>query len=270
MALKQYLPSVTPLRGCLTAKMNNYWLCEQSDNYVPLRDISKVVVDAIVLSEDGSFFDHQGFDWYEIQKSLQKNMTAMKYARGASTITQQLAKNVFLSPEKSMLRKLREAYLTVELEKQFSKSIILEKYLNVIEFGPNIYGVKAGAKYYFAKAPSEVNLVEAAFLAFVLPNPKEYQKSFEKKDLTEFARKRLQQIIRTMFRFGRISGEDRDAAAEYLGVVGWIDEKSEETNEQINDQLNTLEEALQVPVDEPEQLPEQVPEPFEVEEEHSD
>lgn len=234
------LPTVMPLRGCLTAKMNNYWLCEKSDAYVPLRDISKYIVDAIVLSEDSSFFDHQGFDWYEIQKSLQKNMSTMKYARGASTITQQLAKNVFLNPEKSMLRKLREAYLTVELEKNFSKSMILEKYLNVIEFGPNIYGVKAAANYYFGKPPGEVGLVEAAFLAFVLPNPKEYQKSFAQKDLTDFARKRLQQIIRTMFRFGRISEVERDAAAEMLGVVGWIDQKHE-----VSDSESVLEPAVE-------------------------
>ena len=228
MAFVQRLPTVKPLKGCLVTKMNSYWLCEKSENYVPLRDISKYVVDAIVLTEDSSFFDHQGFDWYEIQKSLQKNMTTMKYARGASTITQQLAKNVFLNPEKSMLRKLREAYLTLELEKNFSKVQILEKYLNVIEFGPNVFGVKAAAKYYFAKAPSDVNLVEAAFLAFVLPNPKEYQKSFERQDLTVFARKRLQQIIRTLFRFGRISNEESAAAAELLGGTGWINEKAEE------------------------------------------
>ncbi len=228
-ALRQSLPTVAPLGGCLTTKMSKYWLCEKSDNYIPLRDVSKYIIDAIVLSEDSSFFDHQGFDWYEIQKSLQKNMTSLKYARGASTITQQLAKNVFLTPEKSMLRKLREAYLTIELEKRFSKTLILEKYLNVIEFGPQVYGVKAAANYYFAKLPIDVGLVEAAFLAFVLPNPKEYQKSFEKKDLTDFARKRLRQIIQTMFRFGRISTEERDAAASFLGVVGWIDQKPEDT-----------------------------------------
>ncbi len=225
LALYQSLPTVAPLKGCMMAKMNNYWLCDKSDKYVPLNAVSKYIVDAVVLSEDSSFFDHQGFDWYEIQKSLQKNMSTMKYSRGASTITQQLAKNVFLTPEKSILRKLREAYLTLELEKNFSKSMILERYLNVIEFGPNVFGVRAAANYYFGKSPSDVSLVEAAFLAFVLPNPKEYQRSFEKKDLTDFARKRLHQIIRTMFRFGRISEGERDAAAEFLGGVSWIDEK---------------------------------------------
>lgn len=239
LALQQSMPSVEPLNGCLTAKMNTVWLCNKSENYVSLQDVSKYIVDAIVLTEDSSFFDHQGFDWYEIQKSLQKNVTSLKYARGASTITQQLAKNVFLSPEKSILRKLREAYLTTQLEKAFSKRMILEKYLNVIEFGPNVFGVKAAARYYFSKSPAEVSLVEAAFLAFVLPNPKEYQKSYANKDLTDFARKRLHQIVRTMFRFGRITAEERTAASELIGGTGWIEDKgSEENVAEESDQLD--------------------------------
>lgn len=218
------IPDVKVMQGCLKTRMYSYYLCPTSPNYVAIDMISPNVINAIVVSEDGTFYDHQGFDWFEIKGSIEKNLTALDYARGGSTITQQLAKNVFLSGEKSLLRKVREAILTVQIEKKFSKRQILEKYLNVIEFGPNIFGVRSAARHYFDKEPMDLDILEASFLAFLLPNPKRYRESFVVKNLTPFARKSLARIVSRLAKYRKISEEEKVATLERLGGSQWVND----------------------------------------------
>lgn len=126
---------------------------------------------AVIVAEDASFWIHHGFDWFEIKESISTNLKKGKYSRGGSTITQQLAKNLYLSPRKSIIRKLIEFYLTWQLEKKLSKKRILELYLNTIEAGRGIFGVGAAAKYYFGKSVSGLSLNEIVRLAAIIPDP---------------------------------------------------------------------------------------------------
>lgn len=206
------LPSKNQIRGCITTKMYSVNLCPGSNNYVKLSQIPAHLRSALLLSEDASFFTHNGFDFQEMQNSLEKNMKLGKYARGGSTITQQLAKNLFLTKEKTVTRKILEAVITLKIERTLSKNEILERYLNVVQFGKGIFGIKSAAQHYFSKPPSELDLLESAFLVFLLPSPEVYSKSFYKKKLTPFATKRLNQIISKMYVTGRISEDSYDDA----------------------------------------------------------
>lgn len=200
-----WFPTEARIRGCLTTSMFEVELCPGSKNYVPLKHISRNVQHAVVTSEDGRFWSHEGFDWEEVQSSFEKNLEEGRYKRGGSTITQQLAKNMFLSAEKTVTRKLLEVLITVRIEQVLSKKEILERYLNVVQFGEGIYGIKAAAWHYFKKGPAQLGPAEAAFLAMLLPNPLKYSRSFRQKQLTTFARKRMTQILRQMHRAGRLS-----------------------------------------------------------------
>lgn len=206
------VPRPTDIKGCLTTAMYHVHLCPKDANYVKLRDISKHARNAVIVSEDGAFYSHHGFDWDELQKSIEKDLDQGGFARGGSTLTQQLAKNVYLSPEKSLFRKIKEAMITVELEKMLTKDEILEKYLNVVEFGKNLYGIKPAAQFYFKKSPAELTPAEGAFLAFLLPNPKKYSQSFHQKKLTKFAGRQVRVIVDRLSAFKKIT-EDEHASA---------------------------------------------------------
>lgn len=199
------LPTPQEIRGCVTTKMNNVNLCPGSKDYVSFSNISKNLKNSVLTSEDGNFYGHNGFDFEEMKESFRKNLEKKTFVRGGSTITQQLAKNMFLNSEKTILRKIKEATITYQLEQVLSKNEILERYLNVVEFGPDIYGVKAASLYYFKKSPANLSLLESAFLTLLLPNPKKYSVSFQKRQLTKFARGRINQIINRMFDFNKIS-----------------------------------------------------------------
>jgi monofunctional glycosyltransferase len=203
-------PRPTDIRGCITTKMYNVHLCPQDPNYVPLRNISPNLKNAVIVSEDSTFYQHGGIDWFELRESAEKNWATGQWARGGSTITQQLAKNVYLSADKSLVRKLREVIITLQLEDFLKKDEILEKYLNVVEFGENLYGIGPASKFYFNKTASELTPAEGAFLAFLLPSPKKYSVSFRKKQLTPFARSRMRVIVNRMARFRSISEEQRE------------------------------------------------------------
>ena len=142
-----------------------------SQRWVPLARVPKEVVDAIVVAEDGTFFSHNGFDWYEVQESVEKNLQKGKPVRGASTITQQLAKNLYLSTSKDPVRKLKEAIITLLLERSLSKQRILELYINCIEWGRGIFGIEAASQAYFGKSAAALSLEEGARLAAVIPSP---------------------------------------------------------------------------------------------------
>jgi monofunctional glycosyltransferase len=138
--------------------------------WVGLREISPHLMRAVLVAEDIEFFSHHGFSWSEIRSAF-TDATAGGRARGASTITQQLAKNLWLSPHRSVWRKLREAGLTIDLERSLSKRRILELYLNVVPFGPDVLGAEAAARKYFAKPALFLTEREAAMLAASLSRP---------------------------------------------------------------------------------------------------
>jgi monofunctional glycosyltransferase len=139
--------------------------------WVPMSRISPNLVHAVITSEDGTFYEHAGIDWYELDKSIEKDIEKGKPARGGSTITQQLAKNLFFSTSKSYGRKLKELIVALRMERQLSKKRILELYLNVIEWGPGIFGAEAASRRYFGKPASQLSREEAACMAAVIPSP---------------------------------------------------------------------------------------------------
>ena len=148
---------------------------QKIQDWVSLGSMPKDLVNAVIVAEDGTFWSHSGFDWFEFRESLERNLKEGKAARGASTITQQLVKNLYLSASKNPIRKLREWILTWWMEQQLSKSRILELYLNVIEWGRGIYGAQAAAQAYFHKNVSDLTRDEAARLAAVIPNPRRHR-----------------------------------------------------------------------------------------------
>jgi monofunctional biosynthetic peptidoglycan transglycosylase len=164
---------------------------EKPKYWVDYKDISRHGKWAIIISEDWGFFHHNGFDLNQIQEVLMNYIKEGKLKRGASTITQQLIKNIFLKPEKTIKRKIHELILSVYLEKQLSKNKIAEIYFNIIEFDFNVYGLKKASKKFFNKHPISLTAREGAYLAMVLPNPKRYNTSFEKKQLTKYATERI-------------------------------------------------------------------------------
>jgi monofunctional biosynthetic peptidoglycan transglycosylase len=139
--------------------------------FVTLGHIAPVLQHAVISAEDGRFFQHHGFDWIEMQKVLQEDMKRQKLGRGGSTITQQLVKNLFLSTERSFLRKGAEFALVPMVEAILTKQRILELYLNVIEWGAGVYGAEAASEYYYRVHASQVGREQAARLAAIIPAP---------------------------------------------------------------------------------------------------
>lgn len=176
-------------------------------NWVKLDQISKYARWAIVISEDWAFYQHQGVDVEQIKAAISDVLEEGR-VRGASTITQQTVKNIFLSNDRSLWRKLHEFILAQKLEKVLSKDRILENYLNVIEFGPDIYGIRNASYHYFRKHPSSLTAKEGAFLAMLLPSPKRYYVSFKEKQLTPFARERVNTILKKM-RMARVLSPEK-------------------------------------------------------------
>lgn len=140
-------------------------------DYKPYAQISRYMETAVLVCEDGGFHRHRGFDFRAIEKALKDDLRAGRFLRGASTISMQLAKNLYLGREKTLARKVQEALLTMLLEERLSKQEILELYLNIVELGPGIYGVGQAAEHYFAKPASELTLAQALYLASILPDP---------------------------------------------------------------------------------------------------
>jgi monofunctional biosynthetic peptidoglycan transglycosylase len=140
--------------------------------WVPLSRISPFLVKAVMIAEDDRFWTHEGFDYEGIMKAVEKDVQAGRLKFGGSTISQQLARNLYLSPAKSFWRKIREALITWRMEKVLSKKRILELYLNVVEWGDGIFGAEAASRHYFGKPASQLSPREAARLAVVLPSPR--------------------------------------------------------------------------------------------------
>lgn len=151
--------------------------------WVDYKKISPNLKRALIAAEDAKFVDHEGFDWDGIQKAYEKNIKKGKVVAGGSTISQQLAKNLFLSTKRTPWRKAEEAMITVMLEATMSKRRIFEIYLNVIEWGNGIFGAEAAAKYYYHTSAKNLSADQAAKLAAMVPNPRYYDKHRQAKGL---------------------------------------------------------------------------------------
>jgi len=144
---------------------------EIEQKWVPLKSISPFVLKAVLISEDDGFWNNNGFETVEIEQALEKNIKKGKFVAGGSTITQQLAKNLYLNPSKNPIRKLKEAILAYRINKTLSKKRIIEIYLNCAEWGDGIFGIEAAARHYYGKSAKNLSAMEAAKLASILPNP---------------------------------------------------------------------------------------------------
>jgi monofunctional biosynthetic peptidoglycan transglycosylase len=166
---------------------------------VPYARISPHLKRAVLVGEDVNFFSHHGFEVAEMKKAIQEAWDDRELPRGASTITQQLAKNLWLSPSRDPLRKLKEAILTRQLEGTLPKRRILEIYLNVVEFGPGVYGAEAASRRYFGKSAADLGEEEAAALAAALPNPDAWNPSSASRVAAARRGKLMRRMVRAEF-----------------------------------------------------------------------
>lgn len=160
--------------GELRQKDPNAQLKQQ---WIRYEEISPQLKRAIIAAEDAKFVDHEGFDWEGMQKAIEKNQRRGRFVAGGSTISQQLAKNLFLTPSKNPLRKVQEAVITLMLEYSMSKQRIFEIYLNVAEWGNGVFGAEAAARHYFGIGAAQLDSWQAAKLAAMLPNPRFYDRN---------------------------------------------------------------------------------------------
>lgn len=174
-------------------------------SWTNLEDISPFMVAAVLTTEDGAFYRHKGFNHAAIRSSVQANLKARRFVRGASTITMQLAKNLFLSRQKTLSRKIEEVILTDYLEQVFQKDEMMELYLNVVEFGPDVYGVTQASEHYFGRKPEELNVAEAFFLATLLPSPLRYGKLRDKGEVSESWGRHLHALMQIAAKNGKIA-----------------------------------------------------------------
>ena len=180
--------------------------------------ISPYMSVAVQTTEDGGFFRHHGFSHAAIKSSIIANLKARKFVRGASTITMQLAKNLFLVREKTLSRKFEEMILTDYLEQAFTKDELMELYLNVIEFGPDVYGIGPAARYYFGRDPIELNLAESLFLSSMLPAPLKLSGLRNGGSLSDGWQKTIQHLMSIAKKSGLITQEELDEGLEELVV----------------------------------------------------
>lgn len=186
------------------------WATSRPAGWVSLGQISRVAVSAVVVSEDSAFYQHPGYDAAQIKEAVGESLESGHLGRGASTITQQVTRNVFLSQERSLWRKFKELILAIRLEEVVGKRRILETYFNIAEWGQGIYGIGPAARFYFHKSPSELTAREGAFLAMLLPSPKRYSQSFRAGALTHYASKTVRDILGKMVVGHHLTAEERD------------------------------------------------------------
>lgn len=191
-----------------------------STSWVPLSQVSPYAMKAVIIAEDDKFWSHEGFDFEAIQKALEKDIQNKKLKAGGSTISQQLAKNLYLTPDKNPIRKIKEAILTWRIERNLKKRRIIELYLNVAEWGDGLFGIETAARKYYGKRARDLSAREAATLAAALPNPR----SFQPNGNSRYAARRAEKIYQIMVRRGIIIKEYDDV----------IQEKEEENKEEEN------------------------------------
>ena len=190
-----------------TGKASYHGSHNRPKNWSNLSSISKFLVGAIIVSEDWAFYQHSGIDTVQLGKVIMRFLSTGKLKRGASTITQQLAKNLFVGSERSLYRKVKELVASLYLERVWGKKRILEYYLNIIEYGASLYGIQPASIYYFQKDPRDLTIKESAFIAMLLPSPKKYSYSYRQKELSPFANERITAIIKNMKMAGYITEE---------------------------------------------------------------
>jgi monofunctional biosynthetic peptidoglycan transglycosylase len=175
-------------------------------HWVTLKDVNRDLIYAIVLSEDSNFFSHSGIDYDALVAALAGNIKNREWRFGASTISQQTVRNLYLNKEKTLSIKLQEFILTHRFENKLNKKDILELYLNIIEFGPDLYGITNASQYYFNKSPKEINAVEGAYLAVLMPSPRKYHYTlYQNGNWSPALSKKHHRIIRDMRFKGLIS-----------------------------------------------------------------
>ena len=162
--------------------------------WTPLTNVPRHIRMAVLVAEDAAFFSHAGVDWHEVWESMETNWEEGRIVRGGSTITQQLSKNLYLSTSRDPIRKLKELMITWMLEATLSKKRILELYLNIIEWGPGVFGIEAAAQRYFHKPASRLSMEEGARLAAVIPSPLRHQPT----EATEYVERKKDLILKRM------------------------------------------------------------------------
>jgi len=188
-------------------------------DFVPLGEVPPLFLRALLLSEDAGYYSHRGFDLREVPAALATNWIHGTPVRGASTITQQLAKNLFLTREKSLSRKLQELALALLLDEQLGKERVLEIYLNVIEWGPDLYGLRPASRHYFDREPAELTLKQMAFLICLIPGPVKYQRSFADGSPSPAFETLIDQLIEKLWAQGDIGLEEYQIALGEALVV---------------------------------------------------
>lgn len=188
-------------------------------DWVPLGAISRFMGVAVLTTEDGAFFRHQGFDREAIKNSIRENIRSKRFLRGASTISMQLAKNLYLDRGKNLSRKLQEAVLTMYLEQTLTKDQILELYLNVVEFGPMIYGIGPAAQHYFGTTPRDLSFGQALYISSIMPNPK-IQHFGRDGAVTPQWMAYLHQLMKLAYGRNRVTAEELDEGLRETVVRG--------------------------------------------------
>lgn len=207
-----YLKNTNPKKSALMEIREAEWAAKGGKRRVnllwrPISAISPYLVKAVVISEDDKFYEHEGFDFEAMKAAVEKDIKAGKFKAGGSTISQQLAKNLFLTPTKSPLRKVKEAIITWRLEQSLSKRRIIELYLNIVEWGDGTFGAEAAAQRYFGKSAADLSPMEACRLAVVLPSPRKLNPVGD----SRYVSSRAEFIHAIMIRRGIIEPEYEDA-----------------------------------------------------------
>jgi len=195
------------------------WVGPKAPGWVGIAGISNYLLAAVISSEDTAFYSHKGVDYHELKEAIKKDLKEKRWARGASTLTQQVIKNVYLSPRKTVWRKFKEIIWAGKLEEALTKSQILCFYVNMAEWGPGIYGIGAASNYYFHVPPSQLTPKQSAFLAMLLPSPIRYHAYYRKKELTKWANRRINQILLVMNSMGHLD-ENEYASARGESLFG--------------------------------------------------
>ena len=205
-SLKSHNPTITALMEQRAHETHRKLLPLRK--WTSFNSVSPHLRNAVLIAEDSAFFQHSGYDLEQMKESAKRNWREKRFARGASTITQQLAKNLYLSTSRNPLRKVREFFIAQEMERRLTKQRIFEIYLNVIEWGDRIYGVQPAVETYFGKSPSEVLPEEAAILAAMIPNPRRYTPARNLK----YLEKRKAEILSRLSRYKYLEKDEYDAA----------------------------------------------------------
>jgi monofunctional glycosyltransferase len=235
-----------------------YVVGPENDYWTPSAIIPPEMKWSVILAEDASFYKHEGIDVKAIKNAIKYDLEKKSFARGASTITQQVAKNLFLSREKTLTRKVKEVYLAKRMEQELTKGRIIELYLNVIELGPMVYGIGHGAEYYFGKPASSLTPRECAFLAAMLPGPRLAYNPY--KNLRKVL-KRSNMILKLLASKGVLSrAEYRQALAE-IPNLGRMQKKVDESIKKVEPMANLSSARAAEPVAPQETSPGEEPQP---------